>query len=509
MQHTHFLVMLILSLLVSCTKTDTQPSLNAKTELIQGKLGKKLDSLFTPYVELLRTRTHNEAGLAIGVTQGDQIIYARTFGMANKETNTPATFDTKFHIASVSKPFAAAAIMKLVESGQLSLTDKLTTHIPELKMRGDLFRQITIQQILNHSSGIPRHISSDDLEHPVYGDQADQKTLQDLANFDLDFEPGSSFSYSNSAFDLLAVLVHRVSGIPYHEFVTQNIFKPAGMLQSDFLKPRDSLPEDWAEAYSFGLETQKWGPFPYAENYFPSSGVQSSLSDMCSWGILFSQAGAVNGNQVLDAASITEMTSPTRETPWGDSIGLSWFLQSYLDRPITMHQGNDTGFEALMYVYPESDISIIVMANRDFSRTARIINAVSEVLFDAPLKEYEVSARYKFSEVYKKEGLEKALETWENLKTDTTDIYYIDRDDLLTMGAVLENGARWKDANKILSSYLEKDSLSTYAWRLLGNTFKNLGDNSQAIQCYQKTLAINPNYEKGRAALEAMEQKSD
>jgi tetratricopeptide (TPR) repeat protein len=215
--------------------------------------------------------------------------------------------------------------------------------------------------------------------------------------------------------------------------------------------------------------------------------------------------GSIQGTQVLKKEHFQTIVSPSFDTPWGDQIGLSWFLQSYLDRPIIMHTGYDTGFEAIMYIYPEHDIFIAVLANQDFARTARLINAASEIIFDQELKDYTISAKYPFAEAYQKGGIELATSKWETLQKDTTDIYIADKDDLLTTGAILENGKQWQASKEILEYYLTFNNQSTYAWRLLGNDYLMLGDTAQAKRCYQRTLDINPNYTKGRIALDKLQ----
>ena len=180
--------------------------------------------------------------------------------------------------------------------------------------------------------------------------------------------------------------------------------------------------------------------------------------------------------------------------------------RSYLDRPCIMHLGADTGYEANMYIYPEEDISIVVMANRDFSRVGRMTLATAEILFDEQPKEYAVSGRYPFAAAYKNGGIEKAKEVWEAMKKDTVDQYYTDDDDILTAGAILENNHKWSDAQSVLYYYLTINDRSTYAHRLIGNTQLNLGDTLAAISSYQKTLEINPAYAKGQAALDAIRQ---
>ena len=475
-------------------------------QIIEGPEGVSLDSLLTPYLMQLRELTNNSASLAVGVTKGDKIIYARTFGYSNIEDTTKADFNTIFHIASVSKPFTAAAIVKLVEQGKLNLDDFIVKHIPEFEMKDPRYKQITFKQILTHTSGIPRNVSAGDWENPLYGDKALEKNLEDIKPLMLDFEPGTKFSYSNSAFDILGIVISRVSGMSFEEYVKTNILIPSGMTNSFYSKPQNTLPVNWAIPHSYGIETQVWSPFPYSENYFPSSGLHTTLLDMCNWGMLYANQGSHKDNVVIKPEYFSLLSTPNFDTPWGDKIGLSWFLQNYLDRPILMHQGNDTGFESIMYIYPKDSISVIIMANRDFARTGRIINAVSEFFFEQKAKDYSVSAKYPFTLAYKEHGIEYASKLWEELKQDTTDIYQADDEDILTTGAVLENGKYWEAAREILEYYITMDSKSTYAWRLLGNVYMNLGDRSKAKSCYEKTLLINPKYEKGKKALEDLEK---
>ncbi|MCB0534492.1 MAG: serine hydrolase [Lewinellaceae bacterium] len=491
-------IITLLLTLVSITSIYAQ----SNTAIVEGQEGERLDSLLTPYILKLRELTNNNAGLAIGVTKGAEIIYARTFGYSNIEKSIKADFNTVFHIASVSKPFTAAAIVKLFEQGKINLDDFIIKYIPEFEMKDSRHTQITIRQILAHTSGIPRHVSVGDWENPVIGSNALEKNLADIKPLMLDFEPGTEFSYSNSAYDILGVVISRASGMPFEEYVRSNILMPSGMVQSYYSKPKDSLPENWAVPYSYGLETQEWSPYPYSENYFPSSGLQTTLIDMCNWAMLHVNNGKHKENTVIKPDFFSLLTEPTFDTPWGGRIGLSWFLQAYLERPIIMHQGNDTGFESILYVYPKDGVSIVIMANRDFSRTGRIINAVSEFLFDQKAKDYSVSAKYPFSIAYKERGKAYATALWSQLKNDTTDIYEVSDEDILTTGAVLENGKNWLAAKEILEFYITLDDKSTYAWRLLGNANLNLGNTEQAKACYEQTLRINPEYEKGKKALE-------
>ena len=169
-----------------------------------------------------------------------------------------------------------------------------------------------------------------------------------------------------------------------------------------------------------------------------------------------------------------------------------------------MHTGSDTGFETLMYIYPEDDVSIVVMANRDFSRTGRMALAATEILFGSAPKNYEISAKYPFAKTYKTSGIEKARSQWQTLKKDTTDIYFVNDDDILTTGAILENGKKWKETKEVLKYYVTLNNKSTYAWRLLGNAHANLSDTTNALMCYRRALEIDPDYKKATVAIEKL-----
>lgn len=490
---------LLTTMFCGCLQSETKLEINP---IVSGKMGHQLDSLLTPYVDQLRVSTDNTAGLAIGVMKGNDIVYARTFGLAKIETEKKVKQSTSFHIASVSKPFTAVAIVMLIQEGKLNLDDLIVEVIPDFSMKGEGYDKITIEHILTHTSGIPRNIAKDDWLNPSYGSKALEENLDIASELELDFVPGTRFSYSNSAFDILGVVIQKVANLPFDEYIKLKIFEPLEMSNTSYKKLEDKMPDNWASSHSYGLSTQLLTPYPYNERLFPSSGVVASLQDMFNWAAFHINKGNFQSVQILEEEYFDLIVSPKYGTPWGDQIGLSWFLQSYLNRPIIMHTGFDTGFECMMYIYPEDKVAIVVMANRDFSRTGRIINAASEIVFNEQLKPYDLSAKYLFSKTYNEKGIGPAKSLWAKLRTDTTDNYYIDDDEILTTGAILENGQLWKESKEVLEYFLDLSPKSTYAWRLLGNANLNLGDTTAAISCYEQSLVINPNYDKGKNALE-------
>ena len=328
--------------------------------------------------------------------------------------------------------------------------------------------------------------------------------LRNLKEYELEFEPGSEMEYSNAAFDILGSLIEEVSGMRFHEYLQSNILDPAGMNNTSYAREIGKLPENWAVPYSYSAQTQEWSPYPYTENYFPSSGVQTTILDMCRWGLLHLNGGSFKEHGILDKEHFDILTTPYYDTPWGDNIALSWYLQSFMEHRNIMHLGNNTGFEAFSCIFPDDDISITVMANRDFSRVGRIMNASSEVLFGETPKSYSLSARYPFGKAYRENGIEKAKEVWEMLESDTTDIYYSDVDDILTCGAVYEADKQYDLARPILEYHLTYNDQSTFTGRILGNCNLNMGDTSSAIQNYLTCLDINAEYSKAQNALDEL-----
>jgi len=487
-------------LTASCSK---KPEQKGESHIANGEQGARLDSLLVPYVNELRQLTDNNAGLAIGVNKGDQTIFARCFGYSNIAQQKEVDFNTVFHIASVSKPFVAFAVAKLIEQNKIKLEDKIVDLLPEFEMIGSGYDLITVKHILTHTSGIPRNASPDDWTNPSFGDRALEENLEALKSHSLDFKPGTEFNYSNSAIDLLGLVISRLSKIQFSDFVSSEIFVPMGMSNTTYEK-EEVKSENLAQAYSYGLDTQEWRPYPYNEKLFPSSGVLTSLNDMLRWTKLHLNKGVLESETIIEEKYFNLLIEPHFDTPWNEKIGLSWFLQSYLGKPIIMHQGEDTGFESIVYLFPKDNISIIVMANRDFSRTGRIINAISEILFEEKPKTYEVSAKYQFAKEYNVGGIDKSISIWSELKKDSTDIYYTDDDDILTTGAILENVGKWQETKDILQYYNSLNGQSTYAWRLLGNANLNLGDTLSALSNYEKCLEINPEYEKAKTAIKEL-----
>ncbi len=173
-------------------------------------------------------------GLAVGVVKDYQLVYAKGFGVTNLETGEEVTPRTLFHMASVTKPFVATAIMQLLEQGRLSLDDRIVDHLPYFEMKDERYTTLTIRQFLTHSSGMP-NVEDYHWDEPEYDEGALERYVRSLSDRELLFEPGEQFTYSNLAFEVLGDLIAKVSGQSFADYVKEQILLPLGMDDSSIL----------------------------------------------------------------------------------------------------------------------------------------------------------------------------------------------------------------------------------------------------------------------------------
>ena len=166
------------------------------------------------------------AGISVAVARDGKVVFARGYGLANLEHAVAVTPNTVFHIASISKNILAAVVLQLADEGKLRLDDDVTKYVPEAPTHG---RHVTVRQLLNHTSGIYSFTSLPEAENNERLDLTHEQVLGLIKDKPLDFEPGTSWRYDNSAFYLAGMVVERVTKQEYGQYVHEHLFKPLGM----------------------------------------------------------------------------------------------------------------------------------------------------------------------------------------------------------------------------------------------------------------------------------------
>ncbi|HSA92706.1 MAG TPA: serine hydrolase domain-containing protein [Terriglobales bacterium] len=331
----------------------------------------KVDAYVKPYLE-----SHNFSGSVL-IARGDKVLVSKGYGMANYELDVANTPHTKFQIASVSKPFTAAAILLLEERGKLKLKHPLAKFIRDYP-QGD---KITIHQLLAHSSGI---VNANNL--PGYREKSrfHQSLDQVIAMFKgtpLLFQPGEKFDYSNSNYNLLAYVIEKASGETYGDFLRKNIFEPLGM--SDTGEPHaDEIIRNHASGYvPRGMSDVQNAPYLDWSIKTGNGSLYSSVED------LYKFDRALYTDKLLRRSSRDQMFKEHFE-----GVGYAWFIGKKLNRRAITYTGRSPGYTTALLRFVEDDATVILASNIYSSLTRSMADDLAAILFGEPYRVPELTA---------------------------------------------------------------------------------------------------------------------
>lgn len=297
-------------------------------------------------------------GLALVVVHHGRIIRKGGYGSANLELNVPVRTETVFEIGSVTKQFTAAAIMMLVQEHQIGLEDSLSKYLDGVP---PAWRGVTIRQLLTHSSGIQNYLDVPNLENETFreGVTHDDIARMFFAKLPLEFEPGETWSYSNSGYLLLGNVIEKVSGRSYWEFLDQRIFKPLGMRATRSTEPH-ALVKARAAGYEW-IGTKFENRPALHENAYAAGSIVSTVGDMAKWD------AALYREDLLRRTSMIQMwtAAKTRNgAMFPLNYGFGWFLDRYHGHRMIQHTGGTPGFSSAFFRFPDDHLTIIILTNR-------------------------------------------------------------------------------------------------------------------------------------------------
>lgn len=315
---------------------------------------------------------------AVLVIKGDDVLVMRGCGLADREASVPNTPGTLFDVGSVTKSFTAAAVVKLESAGRLRVSDPIGVYlrsVPEDK------RGITTHHLLTHTSGLPRGVA-------MQGEAAENRgaATSRILGLPLEFEPGERWSYSNTGYQLLACLVEEITGEPFEDHLKRELFRPARMTHTGFVRDPAMAAEPVAIGYSpdfpggvVGRADEQW----YHWGLRGCGGVLTSLQDLMRWEL------ALRAETVLSEAEQERLFSPhhaSHGTGW--FYGYGWdvtgeFLPG-LRTSFVGHGGDTRGFECKLYRFPEEELAIAVLSNTNDHHAWWVPNHLIAILFGRP-----------------------------------------------------------------------------------------------------------------------------
>jgi CubicO group peptidase (beta-lactamase class C family) len=315
-------------------------------------------------------KSDDAPGAAVLVIRNGDTLFQHGYGVTDLRTKRRIDEHTNFRLASFTKQFTAACITLLVHDGKLHYDDQLGNLFPEFPAYG---KKITVRNLLNHTSGLPDY---EDILTRQYPNTPDDKIPQILdagvlklleAETAAKFPAGTKWDYSNSGYAVLAMIVERVSGKPFGEFLRERIFTPLGM--SHTLAYQKGKNEVAHRAYGHAKKDDGW----HETDQSPTSavlgdgGIYSSLEDLRKWDRAIREHTLLSATEMEPALAPVQPTAGPATSSEGKAVsyGFGWFLDPYLGHKRMSHNGSTVGFRTTIQRFPDDKLTIIVLANRE------------------------------------------------------------------------------------------------------------------------------------------------
>ena len=319
-------------------------------------------------------RRAGSPGCAVAIAKAGETAFADGYGMASLELSVPLTAESVFDIGSAAKQFTAASIVLLEQDGKLSLDDPLHRFVPELP---EWSSRTTLRQMLHHTSGIRDYTDLLPLAGARTADVTTETEALDMLarQKGLDFAPGTKYSYSNSGYFLLSVVVKRASGRSLRDFAAERIFKPLGMTSTRFVDDHREVVPRRASGYSKARGTNVWRVASSDWEQNGDGGLQTTVGDLLRWDHNFDDP------KVGGAALVRALTTPGKLAN-GDPIDYALALRVDRDRGLlrVRHGGSWAGFRAEFLRYPERRVTVVTTCNFAGATPSRYARAAARLL---------------------------------------------------------------------------------------------------------------------------------
>ena len=453
--------------------------------------------LYSKINNYLEAGTLNGFSGVIAVIKNGKIVINQGYHFANKNTQSLNNPNTIFDIGSNTKQFTATAILKLEEMGKLRVTDPLSLffrHLPIDK------QNITIHQLLTHTSGFKDTIGND-------FDAITSKQFFDMVfNSKLLFKPGEKFEYSNIGYSILGKIIELTSGLEYEAFLNQHLFLPAGMNQTGYLLPKWNN-KQISRNYNRGIledespiiKYQKNGTISW--NLKANGGINSTQNDMLLW------YKALKSNKIITKESFDKMTTAYADYPSGKlSYGYGWTVKILDDNVKRIaHNGSNGAYSHSVIWYPEKEIYIVYATNANSEKVEFIAYTIAKmVLNDTYVPKPVQNNVYAFSIGYMENNSSDNPEKFIALLEEKYPEDFTSSRLLNSIGNILLMINQHKDwAVALFEKNTERYPKDGNLWDSLGDGYKAINQNKEAIKSYKKALELG--YEDSKEKLNELE----
>jgi CubicO group peptidase (beta-lactamase class C family) len=323
-------------------------------------------------------RREHVVGIAVGIYNRGQILLAKGYGLANVELNVPVKAETIFQSGSVGKQFTAAAIMMLVEEGKIGLDDSIVKYFPNAPQS---WQAIRVKNLLSHTSGLSEYESNERVgpEGPFYIrlDFTEDELVNKIEALPIEFKPGDKWDYRNTNYVLLGVIIHKVTGSFYADYLQQRIFKPLGMSSTRLISEADIIPNRSSgyEVKGDKIQNQSWVSPTF--NSTADGALYFNVLDLAKWD------EALYGTKILKQSSLDRswtVFSLNDGKPNSANYGFAWEITSVNGHKQIDHGGAWQGFRCHFLRYPDDSISVAVLANSDSASPEQFAHVIAGIV---------------------------------------------------------------------------------------------------------------------------------
>ena len=419
---------------------------------------------------------------SILVANHGKLIYKRAFGMADRQTGTPFTPDTKEYIGSVSKQFTAMGIMILRDKGKLEYDEHIRVFFPELPA---CMEPVTIRHLIYHVSGLALFDDYPDMtEKDVFNILMKQESLH--------FTPGEKFEYCNAGYSLLGMIIEKISGESLNEFMTANIFKPLGMNQTSV---NEISHPDKTRAIGYTM----YGTVDSYDSYMGGNvSIISTVNDLYKWDQELYHCKLVKPQTLAEAFTPSSIVMKNPSLDRNDntfgvmSYGYGWWISMYNKGGDFHHDGAFSGYISYIERRPGEKTTIIELSNLRHIPAYEIRTAILNILDDKPYDLPKISGSYFLHIRSKTVGMDSAIALYRVLQKNADERYDYGELIINSYGYFLMRSNHTDDAIKVFKLNVEDYPNSANVYDGLGDGYLKAGDKVQAIACYEKESALNP-----------------
>jgi CubicO group peptidase (beta-lactamase class C family) len=308
---------------------------------------------------------------AVLVARGDEVLFQGGYGKSNLELDVPNTPETVFRLGSLTKQFTAAAILQLQDQGRLSVNDTLDRYLPDAPHAGE----VTLAQLLSHSSGIPDSLASPGLE--LRQAHTPDEMISLVAGQPLEFTPGSQYHYCNVCYLMLGRIIEIESGQSYADYMAEHIFQPAGMTATGVDDASIIVPHR-AAGYNWDGQTDRNAEFVDMSNVGGAGVLYSTVGDMYKWD------RALYSDTLLSAAAREAYFTPRVSMGEGESYAFGWVIVATPEHTLAEHSGGVNGFDTFVIRDPATQLYVIVLSNVENPAAVDVAQGLAAIAYGEP-----------------------------------------------------------------------------------------------------------------------------